>query len=72
MVQYTTRIDGMQGLAAETAAILGAPHRGHPERAAPNILNNKKVFTVFKSIWSPDPPFFLASGAFCRQWGWVG
>jgi hypothetical protein len=24
-----------------------APHRGGPERAAPNILNNEKVFTVF-------------------------
>jgi len=27
------------------------------EPAAPSILNNKKVFTVFKAIWSPDPPF---------------
>jgi hypothetical protein len=24
-----------------------APHRVGPERAAPNILNNEKVFTVF-------------------------
>jgi hypothetical protein len=24
-----------------------APHRGGPERAAPNILNNEKVLTVF-------------------------
>ena len=36
----------LPSLAAGTAAILVA-HRGGPERAVPNILNNEKVFTVF-------------------------
>ena len=31
------------------------------------ILNNEKVFTVFKASWSPDPLFFLASCASCRE-----
>jgi hypothetical protein len=34
-------------LAAGTAAICSAPHHGGPERSAPNILHNEKVFTVF-------------------------
>jgi hypothetical protein len=33
-------------LAARTAAILVHRNRGGPERAAQNILNNEKVFTV--------------------------
>jgi hypothetical protein len=36
----------LPSLAAGTDAI-SAPHREGPERAAPNILNNEKVFTVY-------------------------
>jgi len=32
----------------------------------------RRYLPSFKAIWSPDPRFFLASGASCRQWGWVG
>jgi hypothetical protein len=50
-----------------------APHRGGPERAAPNILNNEKMFTVFiRRSGLQIQPFFLASCASYRQWGWVG
>jgi len=50
-----------------------APHRGGPERAAPNILNNEKVFTVFLSrsglqihLSSSHPVRLIGGG------GWVG
>jgi hypothetical protein len=36
----------LPSLAAGTCHF-SAPHRGGPERTAPNILNNQKVFTVF-------------------------
>ena len=58
----------LQSLAAGTAAILVrriAEARNGPRQ----ILNNEKVFTSFKAIWSPDPPFVLASCASYRQWG---
>jgi hypothetical protein len=34
-------------LVATDGCHFSAPHRGGPELAAPNILNNEKVFTVF-------------------------
>jgi len=37
----------LPSLAAGTAAILVRRIAEAPERAAPNILNNEKVFTVF-------------------------